>query len=91
MEITNSGLCPLCLKNKLNDERPALNSLSRRDNQTYICGSCGSQEAMSDLGYKNTLRYKPNIALWSKVVQSFELYARQQEIAIWITISREEN
>jgi len=35
-----------------------LNSLSRRDNQTYICAECGTLEALEDFGlypvYKGT-------------------------------------
>lgn len=39
--------CPRCKKNKLFKEE-ALNSLSRRDNETYICPQCGTEEALID-------------------------------------------
>lgn len=38
-------LCPRC-GTELNQERPALNALSRVDNVTYICSPCGTAEAM---------------------------------------------
>lgn len=41
--------CPRCKKNKMHDEQ-ALNSLSRRDNKTYICNDCGNDEAFIDAG-----------------------------------------
>lgn len=43
--------CPRCLRNTLREEDPAMNSLSRRDNKTYICPACGEEEAMIDAGY----------------------------------------
>lgn len=39
--------CPRCGINELN-ETDVANSLSRRDNKTYICNKCGDQEAMVD-------------------------------------------
>lgn len=42
--------CPRCGKLKMRDEQ-VWNSLSRRDNKTYICSSCGTEEAMIDSGY----------------------------------------
>jgi len=33
----------------LEDEQ-VLNCLSRRDNETYICGECGNEEALIDEG-----------------------------------------
>lgn len=39
--------CPRCKKNKLY-KIPALNSVSRRDNKTHICGECGTEEALID-------------------------------------------
>ena len=42
-------MCPRCLTNELNTERPALNPLSRRDNNTYICNECGNEEAFVDI------------------------------------------
>lgn len=37
-------ICSRCGR-KMSD-RPALNALSRKDNQTYVCTSCGIDEAM---------------------------------------------
>lgn len=39
------GKCPRCLK-----DNGALGALSRRDNKTMICNSCGTEEAMIDAG-----------------------------------------
>lgn len=41
--------CPRCHRMTLEDEQ-ALNCLSRRDNKTYICNSCGNEEAIIDEG-----------------------------------------
>ena len=41
--------CPRCKTRELNDEQ-VLNSLSRRDNETYICNPCGKEEAFIDTG-----------------------------------------
>ncbi len=44
--ITN--ICPRCNFNGL--QMPLVrNSLSRRDNKTYICNMCGNEEALFDL------------------------------------------
>jgi len=37
--------CPRCGQ-PLEQERPALNSLSRYDNETYICSDCGIMEGL---------------------------------------------
>lgn len=37
------NICPKC--NKPYSEPPAL---SRRDNETYICSACGTEEALED-------------------------------------------
>jgi hypothetical protein len=42
--------CPRC-GSPLNQERPALNALSRYDNATYICSPCGSDEAMFNFAH----------------------------------------
>jgi hypothetical protein len=42
--------CPRCKEWKLHEDQ-VLNSLSRRDGKTYICNSCGNEEAFIDLGY----------------------------------------
>jgi len=39
--------CPRCKQMKLHPEQ-VLNALSRRDNKTYICSPCGTDEAMVD-------------------------------------------
>lgn len=44
-------ICPRCGKKTLNLEM-ALNALSRRDNETYICSQCGDDENLIDAGYK---------------------------------------
>lgn len=41
--------CPRCHRNTLYEEG-AFNSLSRRDNKTYICNDCGKNEAYIDNG-----------------------------------------
>lgn len=39
--------CPSCNYNEL--EKPLeRNSLSRKDNKTYICSSCGTREALEE-------------------------------------------
>lgn len=43
----NTKICPRCKENELNPCLP-VNSLSRRDNKTYICEQCGMDEAMID-------------------------------------------
>lgn len=43
------GQCPRCKEWKLHEEKE-LNSLSRRDNTTYICNSCGDEESLIDDG-----------------------------------------
>ena len=43
--------CPRCGKLKMHDEQ-AMNSLSRRDNKTYICNDCGEEEAYIDQGWQ---------------------------------------
>jgi DNA-directed RNA polymerase subunit RPC12/RpoP len=40
-------ICPRCKVNELNPRLPA-NALSRRDNKSYICSECGTDEAMID-------------------------------------------
>lgn len=43
--LEDEDKCPRC-QAPLNMERPALNALSRVDNQTYICSPCGNLEAI---------------------------------------------
>jgi len=40
--------CPRCNLEELH-QREAMNALSRRDNNTYICAPCGREEGMYDL------------------------------------------
>lgn len=40
-------LCPRCGLDELRSPREA-NALSRKDNRTYVCSSCGTMEAMLD-------------------------------------------
>ena len=40
-------ICPKCNTNSMHNEL-VMNSLSRRDNKTYICNNCGQNEAMED-------------------------------------------
>lgn len=41
--------CPRCGRMAMRPERPALNALSRKDNKTYVCNSCGTDEAMLNM------------------------------------------
>jgi uncharacterized protein YlaI len=43
----SNPICPVCKVNEL-DEDEVMNSLSRKDNETYICNDCAVQEAMAD-------------------------------------------
>ncbi len=45
--------CPRCGFKKMHDV-DVLNSLSRRDGKTYICNSCGSEEAAIDCDRRMT-------------------------------------
>jgi len=42
--------CPRCKKKTMHNKR-VWNSLSRRDNNTYICNDCGNEEAFIDEGW----------------------------------------
>lgn len=39
--------CPRCKRMTMHDKE-VLNSLSRRDDKTYICNDCGDDEALID-------------------------------------------
>ena len=43
-----SPICPSCKENELEVPKE-MNALSRKDNVTYICSSCGAKEAMEEL------------------------------------------
>jgi predicted RNA-binding Zn-ribbon protein involved in translation (DUF1610 family) len=40
-------ICPRCKENELHPIE-VMNSLSRKDNKTYICNDCGNEEAFED-------------------------------------------
>ena len=42
-------ICPKCKENEIHADE-VMNSLSRKDNKTYICNSCGVQESMEEMG-----------------------------------------
>ena len=42
------GPCPRCGEEKYRTDREVMNALSRRDNKTYICSNCGTEEALLD-------------------------------------------
>lgn len=46
------GTCPKCGRATLRLDRPALNALSRTDNETYVCSDCGTREALEDFSSK---------------------------------------
>jgi predicted RNA-binding Zn-ribbon protein involved in translation (DUF1610 family) len=46
----NKNLCPRCKENELHEDM-VMNSLSRKDNETYICDDCGTEEAMEEMGF----------------------------------------
>jgi len=43
--------CPRCKRKTLNPDK-AMNSLSRRDSETYICNACGEDESEIDSGFQ---------------------------------------
>lgn len=44
-----SPTCPRCGDKTIDTLRPAVNALSRKDNRTYVCGACGTDEAMMQM------------------------------------------
>lgn len=54
--------CPRCDRPDLTIGRPGLWALSRHDNETYICNSCGTDEAMRDLVGRPVWEGYPDIA-----------------------------
>jgi ribosomal protein L37AE/L43A len=58
-------LCPRCLQKYftpygetyIENVSPSFPALSRRDNKTHICTSCGQQEAVEDM-FKNVPRWE---------------------------------
>lgn len=47
-EKATYSTCPRCGEEKLRTDRPALNALSRADNETYVCSDCGLDEGLQD-------------------------------------------
>lgn len=43
-------ICPRCLINELKEPHVRYCSLSRADNETYVCNTCGTEEALLDAG-----------------------------------------
>lgn len=43
-------ICPRCMMNELEVPLVRYCSLSRADNETYICNMCGAEEALLDAG-----------------------------------------
>lgn len=41
------NICPRCKTNELHPKE-VYNSLSRKDNKTYICNICGTKEALEE-------------------------------------------
>jgi hypothetical protein len=54
MEDVEYEQCPRCEGDKLHPEK-VLNALSRRDNETYICSDCGTEEALFDYAIHQSL------------------------------------
>ncbi len=52
--------CPRCGEKKLR-EVEAENALSRKDNKTYICSDCGTDEAFIDAGMSVEKKWKTPI------------------------------
>lgn len=50
--------CPRCGRNTLRTDRPAMNALSRTDNQTYVCGECGTDEGLAAMAAGMALHSK---------------------------------
>ena len=46
-EKASSVYCPKCMQPRMHHIL-AMNALSRRDNTTYICTTCGQREALED-------------------------------------------
>jgi len=58
--------CPRCLRLTMQNDK-YLNSLSRRDNKTYICNPCGDEESHIDLrNIQPTAAEKRFVALLKK-------------------------
>lgn len=40
--------CPRCGQETLRTDRVVMNALSRKDNKTYVCSPCGTDEALEN-------------------------------------------
>lgn len=52
-------MCPRCGTQPL-DDNLVRNALSRKDNQTYVCPSCGTDEALVNLRFGRDADVWPN-------------------------------
>lgn len=52
--MSTEKICPRCNVNKLHPMKTK-NALSRRDNKTIICNSCGTEEAVQDMFIEHLL------------------------------------
>lgn len=50
--------CPRCGRNTLRTDRPAMNALSRTDNETYVCSECGTNEGLEAMAAGMALHSK---------------------------------
>src|SRR3982751_3001078 len=57
--------CPRCKVNELNPKM-VMNTLSRKDNETYICADCGTAEAIEELMASFTIEEKAEILAENK-------------------------
>ena len=69
-------VCPRCEEAALLGPTLARNALSRRDNSTYICSGCGTQETMFD--------FAVSAALEKKGVRPFSLRVGRLMEADWV-------
>lgn len=60
--MNETTTCPRCDRPGLLLGRPSLNALSRHDNETRICSSCGTDEAMRDLAGRPVWDGFPDVA-----------------------------
>ena len=60
--------CPRCGEDTMHEEL-VMNALSRRDNSTYICSPCGTQEAFVDMGIASEVKWNVSIAKVQETIQ----------------------
>lgn len=61
--------CPRCGEDTM-DENQVMNALSRRDNHTYICSPCGTQEAFVDMGMVGEIEWYSTIAKVEETIKA---------------------